>query len=340
MKYSRVMTDTQSYLEFASVVEVSGWQIPAALTLPQGLGETAVVPSAILLVPGSLFCDVNGDFPTWNSFPRVYAHLAQQLSALGHVVYRFAKLGPGTGSVATNPDLAAVVRTWDGRVTIALAALDAMHGELKARGIRAERTVGAGHSEGSVVVSRLAASDRGKEIDAVVLLAGPSVGILEIMREQSGSMTPVDQRDEAARALDEVIVYVRRGERPPAELGAGQHFGAGALVNMPYEALRYMRETDATDPVAVARALSQPTLVVQGGKDSSVPVHHGERLRDALCERANGRESTDYLFVPEVSHMFKVVPEDVVGPAAFGYPGPIDARVTDGIDRWVRGLIG
>ena len=54
--------------------------------------------SAILLVPGSLFSDVNGDYPTWSSFPHVYAHLAHQLSALGHAVYRFAKLGPGTGS--------------------------------------------------------------------------------------------------------------------------------------------------------------------------------------------------------------------------------------------------
>ena len=37
--------------------------------------------------------------------------------------------------------------------------------------------------------------------------------------------------------------------------------------------------------------------------------------------------------------MFKVVPPDVTGPAAFGYPGETDPRVTDGIDRWVRGLI-
>jgi hypothetical protein len=332
------MTDTTSYIEFASTLAVSGWSIPAALTLPAAVAVSATIPSAILLVPGSLFADVNGDYPSWNSFPHVYAHLAQQLASLGHAVYRFAKLGPGTGSAATDADLAAQVRTWDGRRTIAAAALESMRSELASRGIRAERTIVAGHSEGSVVVSRLAASDAGDTIDAVVLLAGPSVGILEIMREQNGSMVPQDQRDAATRTLDEVIGYVRRGERPPVELAAGQQFGAGALVNMPDEALRYMREVDATDPVAVARTLMQPVLVVQGGNDDSVPKHHGERLRDALLDRPTKAGSTEYLFVPDVTHMFKVVPPGTPAQEAFGFPGPTDERVTSGIDRWIGGL--
>ncbi|HEY8309092.1 MAG TPA: hypothetical protein VIG47_00985, partial [Gemmatimonadaceae bacterium] len=84
--------------EFPLTLHVPGWSVPAALTLP--LSASDGVASAILLVPGSLFCDVDGDFPQWNSYPHVYAHLARQLSARGHAVYRFAKLGPGTGSVA------------------------------------------------------------------------------------------------------------------------------------------------------------------------------------------------------------------------------------------------
>jgi pimeloyl-ACP methyl ester carboxylesterase len=107
---------------------------------------------------------------------------------------------------------------------------------------------------------------------------------------------------------------------------------------MPEEGRRYMRETDATDPNALAASIAHPVLVVQGGEDTSVPRHHGERLRDTLFSRDNGRARTEYLFVPDVSHMFKVVPPDVTGPAAFGYPGPTDPRVSDGIDRWIRSL--
>ena len=93
-------SEVASYVEHALTLAVSGWEIPAALTLPPG--ERSVVPSAVLLVPGSLFSDVNGDYPAWSVFPHVYAHLARQIAERGHAVYRFAKLGPGTGSVAVD----------------------------------------------------------------------------------------------------------------------------------------------------------------------------------------------------------------------------------------------
>ena len=331
------MTDHTSYIDHACTLAVSGWEIPAALTLPIARADTARLPSAVLLVPGSLFSDVNGDFPAWNSFPHVYGHLAHQLAVRGHAVYRFAKLGPGTGSVAKDAEETAKIRNWDGRLVIAMAALDAMLRELAARDVHATRTIIAGHSEGAVVASRLALSDRAPEIDGVVLLAGPSIGILGIMREQTEAMTPPEQRSDALRRLDIAIDCIRRDEPVPAELATGSPMGVGALVSMPEEGRRYMRDVDAADPKDLASRMTQPTLVVQGGNDGSVPAHHGETLRDILLSRAHGSERTSYLFVPEVTHMFKLVPPSVTGPELFGYPGETDHRVADGIDRWIRG---
>jgi pimeloyl-ACP methyl ester carboxylesterase len=332
------MTDTNSHIEAPTTLEVSGWSIPAALTLPASANRDDVLASAILLVPGSLFSDVNGDYPTWSSFPHVYAHLARQLSARGHAVYRFAKLGPGTGSTPIDQELSAKVRNWEGRLMIATAALDAMRHELESRRVRTVRTIAAGHSEGSVVVSRLAVSDAGRELDGVVLLSGPSIGILGIMREQIDLHVAPSEREEARRKHDEAVGYIHRRERIPAELATGTGMGISALANMPPESLNYMREVDLTDPLALTREMTQPALVVQGGKDDSVPTHHGERLRDALRSRADGEANTGYVFVPEVTHMYKIVPPEVVGPAAFGYPGPVDDRVVAGIDGWIRGL--
>ena len=330
------MTDTTSHIDHACTLAVSGWDIPAALTLPATPSEKGALASAILLIPGSLFSDVNGDYPAWNSFPHVYAHLAHQFAARGHAVYRFAKLGPGTGSVTTDAEAAAAIRTWDGRLTIAMAAFDAMRRELANRGVTVLKTIAAGHSEGSVVVSRLAVSERAPELDGVVLLAGPSVGILGIMREQAAAMTPPDQRDEAIRRLDIAIDCIRRGEPIPAELSTGTPTGASALASMPDEGRRYMRDVDATDPKELAARMTQPTLIVQGGNDGSVPAHHGQTLRDVLNARENGAVRTEYLFVPDVTHMFKVVPAGLSGPELFGYPGETDPRVAEGISRWTR----
>ena len=330
------MPDT--HIEQSCTLHAAGYRIPAALTLPARRDAATPLASAILLVPGSLFSDVNGDYPAWNAFPHTNAHLAHQLAERGHAVYRFAKLGPGTGSEIDDAEVAAQHRTWDGRLVIATAALDAMRRELAARDVAVARVVGAGHSEGSVVVSRLAASPAGRDLQGVVLLAGPSVGILEIMREQAPLMTPPDQLDEARRTLDLAIGHVRRGEPIPPGLATGA-FGAGALANMPDEGRRYMRDVDATDPTALAAALPQPVLVVQGGADTSVPPHHAERLCAALRSRDRGAARTSCVLVPGLSHMFKLVPPTLTPPEVFGFPGPTDPRVTDAIDHWIRELV-
>ena len=322
------------HTEQLSSLRVSGWEIPTAITLPAS--HDRELESAILLIPGSLFSDVNGDYPTWNSFPHVYAHLAHALSACGHAVFRYAKLGPGTGSVPYDAALAATMRTWEGRFVIVSAMLGEMQRTLDERGVRFRRTIAAGHSEGSVVVSRLAVSERGRSLDGVVLLSGPSIGILGIMREQIATYVEPGQVEEVRARLDKVIGHIRRDEPIPPELREGP--GVGALSAMPDEGRRYMRDVDATDPLELARAMPQRTLVVQGGNDSSVPAHHGEVLRDAFRSRADGDSMTSYLFVPDVTHMFKVVPPEVAGMEAFGYPGETDRRVTDGIDQWIRNL--
>jgi len=311
---------------------IPGFDVPAALTLPKG-----DVRGAVLLVPGSLFSDVDGNYPSWQSFPRTYGHLAEGLARHGLATLRFAKLGPGSGSVQTNAILGAASRTWAGRVRTARAALALMRAELASRGITPAKVVLAGHSEGSVVVSVLARE--GVDVDGIVLLSGPSVGIFDIMREQMGAMTPPDQLEQQRDVFEEVIGVIRRGEPISDALKqrAAGPTGAGALVSFPPEALTYMRDVDATDPVAEIANYAGPVLIVQGGADASVPTHHAERLRDARL--AAGRP-TEYAFFPELHHMYKVIPAGTPAMEAFGYPGPTDPRVDAAIAEWLDGQAG
>ena len=112
----------------------------------------------------------------------MYGYLAEQLTGRGLVVLRFAKLGPGTGSTEVDPSKSAESKSWTGRANTARLALALLRRELAARGLPGHPLVIAGHSEGSVVASVLARD--GVDVDGVVLLSGPSVGILEIMIEQ------------------------------------------------------------------------------------------------------------------------------------------------------------
>jgi pimeloyl-ACP methyl ester carboxylesterase len=244
---------TQAFHERSLVLHVPGFEIPAAVTVP----GTGAPRALVVVIPGSLFSDVNGDFPAWNVRPHVYAHLARQLAERGLAVYRFAKLGPGTGSVETDPDAAVTVKSWDGRMVIARAALAAAR-QIMGEGELPERPlILAGHSEGAVVASVLAAT--GSVVDGLVLLSGPSVGLLGIMREQVTTMTAPEVRATVLAALEEAIACVRRGEPIPERLRDTP--GVGGLAAMDERGLKYMRDTDAVDPAATLARVAAPVLI-------------------------------------------------------------------------------
>ena len=310
-------------------LSVHGYEIPAALEIPSG-----PVAGAVLLIPGSLFSNVDGDYPSWNMFPRTNAFLAEQMAERGLVVYRFAKNGPGTGTVETPAAQTELVRNnWKGRATIAHAALAHFRSELATRGIAAPRTVISGHSEGAVVASVIAAE--GAVCDGVVLLSGPSVGILGIMIEQARNMHLPGAGDGPALLLEKVVAHIRNNEPIPDDLRkqAAGPFGAGALVNMPPDALAYMRDCDATDPVATIAGVDRPVLIIQGDTDSSVPVHHAEKLR-----AGRGSKSTTVRIFDGLQHMYKPIPPGASPQEIFGLTGPTDPRVAEAIDEFVRGL--
>ncbi|MFI5246452.1 MAG: alpha/beta fold hydrolase [Gemmatimonadales bacterium] len=201
------------------------------------------------------------------------------------------------------------------------------------RGITVPRLVLAGHSEGAVVASVIATE--GAAADGVVLLSGPSLGILGIMIEQARGMLPPGGSDQPVRLLERIVVHIRRGEPIPEDLRAkaGGDLGAGALAKMPPEAIAYMRDCDATDPAATIARYDKPVLIIQGGADTSVPPHHAERLRDA-----RGSRPTTHHLLDGLSHMYKPVPEGASPMEIFGLAGPTDPRVAEAIDNFVRAL--
>lgn len=316
------------WVEEVTRIEAVGWSIPAAITTPAS-GEPA---SLVVLVPGSLFSDVDGDYPMFNAHPHVQRDLARQLAGLGHAVIRYAKRGPGTGAELVDPSRQDEGRQFRARVTVmdaALALLQARVGEAGAH----LRSVVAGHSEGAVVVSM--AAERGRPPDGVVILSGPSVGIFGIMREQLP--LPPASPNEAYAAYDRVVATLRAGGALPELDPNDPTLQSLAFIGQAGEAaVRYMVQIDAVDPVATLRRVMQPVLIVQGGRDGSVPAHHADLLRTA---REAAGLPTEFAFFPELTHMYKVAPEGMDPMTAFMLDTDSDPAVTDRMDAWIRSTL-
>ncbi len=311
--------------ERALKLEVAGMAFPAVLSVPPG-----ALAGAVLLIPGSLFSDADGDYPAWNMRPHVYAHLARQLAAAGWASLRYAKPGPGTGTEVTDAEAAVVHQRFTTRATVAGAALERMRESLAGDGMPTPRIVVAGHSEGAVVAFLLARD--APDVDGVVSLAGPSVGLIGIMREQAGdALPPGADPAEALANFDAAMAHVHRGEAIPPGLTGRP--GTMMLGNMNAAAWSYIREVDAVDPAAEAARVTHPMLLVQGGRDASVREHHARRIAEARGERP-----TETAFFAELQHFFKPVPPGTPPMQAFGLEGETDPRVVAAIDRWGRTL--
>lgn len=301
-------------------VTVAGVEIACRLTLPAGTPQ-----GAVLLLPGSLFSDVDGNYPAMNIKPHLYADLAAQLGERGFAVLRMAKIGPGTGSRTVDPRAAARHADFATRTDVAAAGL-----ALLRKAAPAHPVIVAGHSEGALVASMLANGPDAQAIDGVVTLSGPSSPIFDLMREQLVAMTPAGAGTDMTM-YDRTIAAVRAGE--PLPDGAQTHPQTAMLASMPAFSVDYLRSTDRVDPAAELARLRQPVLIVQGGRDGSVSPAHADRLH-----AARGAAPTEVARLPELTHFYKVAPPGMPPMQSMALDTTSDPAVAERIVQWVRRL--
>jgi uncharacterized protein len=141
-------------------------------------------------------------------------------------------------------------------------------------GIDPKRVFVLGHSQGGMMTPRIGARD--PKIAGLILLAAPSRPLLDILIEQNRRMailndgTTSDAESAAIQQLADSVVAVRSGrEVAPAQAPMGL-------------APAYWRTVDAVDPVAEARTIAQPMLILQGARDIQVVDADWQGWRDAF----------------------------------------------------------
>ncbi len=276
------------------------------------IGATIVAPSApgrwpaLLLFAGSGPTDRDWNSPLLHTTNGSGKLLAEALAKHGMVVIRWDKAGSGKNG---GPPLADF--SLDTYRDEAAAALDA----LRARpDVRPDAIFVAGHSEGGIHATRLAAVS-GDKIRGVVFLSAAGRRLVDLMIEQltgnfrdgahmgpeqiEANMKPI------AQAFDDFIAG--KPVDPKAASPFPQVQQLVAAVTRP-ETATLARALFSFDPAANAAQLPQQDFFVGGGgKDVQVdPALDGGRLRDAL-EQA-GKHVT-YHVAPDMDHVLKHEPK-------------------------------
>src|SRR2546430_3845152 len=283
-------------------------QLSGTLTLPRSAAGR--IPVAVLIA-GSGPTDRNGN-SMMGIKPNSYAQLAWRLAERGIATLRYNKRGmPGTiGTV----DLAHL--TLDDFAADARAAAESL-----ARDARFSRVFLVGHSEGASLA--LIAARSSPVVAGVVSVSGLGRSLGVVLREQLAR-----QFDSATLVrYDTAMAQYLRGEQPkdvPPLLG---------VLFVPINQT-FMRSLSAFDPPGAIRAVRQPVLIVQGGRDVQVTVADAERLRAA-------RPDAQLVVVPLANHVLKQTTDTTLQGQMPTYQNPtvpIMPDVASAIADWIRKL--
>ncbi len=283
-------------------------ELGGTLTLPRS--ATGRVP-VVVIIAGSGPTDRNGN-SLLGIRPNSYAQLAWRLAERGIASLRYDKRAmPGTKGVFDMTKM-----TLDDFAADARAAAESL-----AHDARFSRVILLGHSEGSSLA--LMAARAGPPVTAVISVSGLGRPLGVVLREQLSR-----QFDSATLVrYDTAMAQYLRGEQPkdvPPQL---------ALLFVPIN-LSFMKSLSSFDPPAAIKAVRQPVLIVQGGRDLQVTVADAERLHAA-------KPDAQLVVLPLANHVLKQTTDTTLQGQMPTYQNPtvpIMPDVAKAIADWILKL--
>lgn len=272
---------------------------PLTIAGPDGplAGELIHVPASpatVIIIPGSGPIDRDGNGPAGiNS--NTYRLLAEALAQAGISSLRIDKRGLFGSSMAARDPQAVTLSGYAEDVSRWAHAVAGQTGN--------DKIWLAGHSEGGLV-ALVAARNQSLPLRGLLLLAAPGRPISLLMREQF-ALNPtyrpyLDQLERLISTL-EAGLYVPVEEIEPA---LRPFFNSGLQ--------RYMAQLFTYDPAQIARKVSLPALIIQGGRDIQVTRKDAELLAKAMPQ-------AQCAIFSQMTHMLK---EDVAGAPLMTYQRP------------------
>jgi dienelactone hydrolase len=173
-----------------------------------------------------------------------------------------------------------------------------------------------GHSEGGIVGPMVAARD--PRLAALVVMAGPSKPMGAVLRDQF--LSGVERA--------EGLTPEQRAQAREQAVRDADAFGGNAPG--------YMRHARAHDPLATARQVRAPTLILQGALDRQ--VSHGQADTLGAAMRAAGNRDVTVRTFDRLNHLFLVSANGTGSPDEYATlrDVAVPADVLDTLADWLR----
>ena len=243
-------------------VECEWGSISATIDMPECETSTAV-----LVVAGSGPTDRYGNSAGGlNTYS--YKMLGEGLAKEGFAVMRYDKRAIGLSAYPAEKIPALLL---DDFIDDARRCVEFLHDE------GFERVIVAGHSEGGLIALVLA-SDEQVKVDGIVLLCAAGYAMDEILNYQLSQQLIPMHMGLLMRSTN-IIRSLKQGKQVPAEDIPAELMSLFHPTVQPFviSSMQY-------DPVAYAKEVKCPTLIVSGGRDIQVAPSNGERLAGAMPE--------------------------------------------------------
>ena len=284
----------------------------------QKLAATLTVPKkgkapfpGLVIISGSGAQDRDG-----TALVNLYRLIAERLSAGGVAVLRADDRGAGKSSMPTRPT------SYRDLINDSKAAFEFL---MTRNEIDRKRIGLVGHSEGAETALIIAAED--PRAAAVILLAGTSKPVDRVLTEQTlyglGLQAPVNPSDKAkypaqVTQLEKLFQDAKSQPKPAAN-----------------DQLAWFREHAENDPLALARRVRVPVLVLNGERDDNVLPYHALNLAQALAD--SGNKQVMLRIFPNLTHVF--TPSQRDKSVADSQAVEVSSEFLDLLQRWAESVL-